>query len=325
MKPGVLLKLIILRGEISIVNMAMSLDRYRIFHAVAQAGSLSQAAEKLFVSQSAISQSIKKLEQLMDASLLVRTPRGIRLTPEGAVLFSYLDQALRIIDAGERHVADLQRLNRGEVRIGASDTLCRHYLLPALDAFHKDHPHIQLHVTNRTSRETVTLLENGQIDFGIVNLPVASDRITIFEGPHLQDCFVAGEKYRDLANRFLSLAELAQYPILLLERGSVTRARIDEFSLANGVALAPEIELGSIDLLIDFARIGLGISAVIRNFVQEDLACGRLYEVRTIPGLPVRSVGLIVSKDMPMSYAAQALMERLRETQLNSMPASSPS
>lgn len=302
-----------------------SLDRYRIFHAVAQAGSLSQAAEKLFVSQSAISQSIKKLEQQMKTSLMIRTPRGIRLTPEGAVLFSYLDQALQIIDAGERHVADLQRLNRGEIRIGASDTLCRHYLLPALDRFHKEHPHIHLHVTNRTSQETVTLLENGQIDFGIVNLPVASNRITILEGPQIQDCFVVGEKYRDLANRVLSLDELAQFPILLLERGSVTRDRIDAFFLANGVALIPEIELGSIDLLIEFARIGLGISAVIGNFVQDDLAGKHLYEVRTNPALPTRPIGLIVSKDMPMSYAATALMERLRETRLDSSPISSSS
>jgi DNA-binding transcriptional LysR family regulator len=301
----------------------ISLDRYRIFHAVAQAGSLTTAAENLFVSQPAVSQSIKKLEAEMGASLLIRTARGIQLTPEGTILFSYLDQALQLIDAGERHVADLKRLNRGDIRIGASDTLCRHYLLPILDNFHREHPHIQLHVTNRTSRETVALLHAGQIDFGIVNLPVSNDRLTIYEGPHLQDCFVVGERYRELAASPQALAELAQSPLLLLEMGSVTRAQIDAFFLANGVSVTPEIELGSIDLLVEFARIGLGVSSVIRDFVREDLERGTLYEVHTIPPLPVRSVGLIVSKDVPMSPAAQALITQLRAARLDDEPTGS--
>ncbi|MHB1612403.1 MAG: LysR family transcriptional regulator [Sulfobacillus sp.] len=299
------------------MNMVTSLDRYRIFHAVAEAGSLTQAAEDLFVSQPAVSQSIKKLENEIGAALLIRTARGIQLTSAGVVLLSYVDQALQLLEAGERHVADLRQLNRGDIRIGASDTLCRHYLLPILDSFHREHPHIQLHVTNRTSRETVTLLQAGQIDFGIVNLPVSNERLTIFEGPRLQDCFVVGDKYRELANRPLALAELSRVPLLLLETGSVTRAQIDEFFVANGVSLTPEIELGSIDLLVEFARIGLGVSAVIRNFVQDDLTRGRLYEVQTVPPMPSRSVGLIVSKEVPMSYAAMQLMTQLRATRLD--------
>ncbi len=302
------------------MNTTPSLDRYRIFHAVAQAKSLTKAAENLFVSQPAVSQSIKKLEADLGTALLVRTARGIQLTPEGSVLFSYLDQAMRLIDTGERHVADLKRLGRGDVRIGASDTLCRHYLLPVLDGFHQAHPHIQLHVTNRTSRETVALLQAGHLDFGIVNLPVAHERLTIYEGPHIQDCFVVGEKFRNWALEIRTLSEILEMPLLLLEQGSVTRAQIDAFFVANGVVATPEIELGSIDLLVEFARIGLGVSAVIRDFVLEELARGTLYEVKTRPALPERPVGLIVSNEAPMSWAAAALLEQLRASQIDPRP-----
>ncbi len=297
------------------MNTSIPLDRYRIFYAVAEAGSLTRAADRLFLSQPAVSQSIKKLEKEL-GELLIRSARGIRLTPEGEVLFAHLKEAFRLIEAGEHHIHDMQRLNRGAIRIGASDTLCRHYLLPALEAFHREHPHIHLHVTNRTSQETLALLHAGKIDFGVVNLPVVDDRLVIYEGPHLQDCFVTGERHRFLSEAPVSAVELAQQPLLLLETGSVTRAHIDAYFQSHGLTVSPEIELGSIDLLVDFARIGLGVAAVIRNFVQQQLEDGELFEIVTEPTIPPRAIGLVASKDIPLSWAAQSLMTTLRNTEL---------
>lgn len=309
------MKLIIVIGEISRVYGMASLDRYRIFLAVAETGSFTRAADRLFLSQPAVSQAIKKLETEMGVVLLARTARGIQLTPEGKVLFSHVQDALRLIAAGERNVAEMQQLNRGEIRIGASDTLCRHYLLPVLDRFHREYPQIRLHVTNRTSQETVALLRAGHIDFGVVNLPISDDRLVVYEGPMLQDCFVVGDRYRSLSEAAVPLSELAQHPLLLLETGSVTRSYMDAFFEAHGLRVTPEIELGSIDLLMEFARIGLGIAAVVRNFVRAELERSDLFEVATEPLIPPRSVGLIVPRDVPLPSAAEVLIAQLRQAQ----------
>lgn len=299
-------------GDIDPVN-SVSLDRYRIFHAVAVAGSVTGAAEQLYLSQPAVSQAIKKLERETGVRLFWRTARGMQLTPEGQVLFSHLGEAFRLIQTGERQVADMQRLERGDIRIGASDTLCRYYLLPALEAFHRQHPEIRLHVSNKTSEETVALMRAGRIDFGVVNLPIDAEGLVVEESTRLQDGFIVGQALQHLSERPRTVAELAQYPLILLEEGSVTRSHVDAFFLAHGVRVVPEFELGSLDLLIAFARIGLGVAAVTRNFVQEALDAGAVYEVLTIPPMPARAVGLVTSPAVPLSRAADALLSSLRD------------
>lgn len=154
-----------------------------IFYTVAQARSVTHAAEQLFLSQPAVSQAIKKLEAEIGGALFVRTTKGTTLTPEGQILFNHVEEAFQAIEAGERHVANMHRLEGGDVRIGTSDTLCRHYMLPTLDTFHRAHPNIHLSVTNQTSLDTVALLLAGEIDFGVVNLPINEDRLVVYEGP----------------------------------------------------------------------------------------------------------------------------------------------
>ncbi|PSR23110.1 MAG: LysR family transcriptional regulator [Sulfobacillus acidophilus] len=294
-----------------------TLDRYRIFDAVVRAGSFTRASEWLFLSQPAVSQAIKKLERDLGTTLLIRTARGVRVTPEGQVLAAHLKEAFRHIEAGEQHVAKMHQLAYGEVRIGASDTLCRHYLLPTLDVFHRTYPHIRLHVTNRTSQETVSLLRAGHIDFGVVNLPLPSiDGLVVYEGPHLRDGFVVGQAYRRLCDRPCAPVELSRHPLLLLEQGSVIRRRVEEFFRVQGVDVVPEIELGSIDLLVEFARSGFGVACVIRDFVQPELEHGTLYEVLVTPGMPLRAAGLVVLRDVPLSQAAQTLLSQLRNKDL---------
>lgn len=291
----------------------MSLDRYRVFRSVARTGNLTRAGEQLFLTQSAVSQALQKLEADIGSQLVIRTSRGIRLTPEGQQLYEHVEAAFRLLEAGERRLEEMQHLERGDIRIGASDTLCRYYLLPTLDAFHRAHPMVRLHVTNGTSQDTLTLLRSGAVDFGVVNLPVAGDDLLIAEGPVLQDGFVVGEALRALAARAQPIAELARHPVLLLERGSVTRSHFDRYFAAHDVSVTPEIELGSLDLLADFARIGLGVAGVVIPFVQHALDRGELYQIVPVPPLPPRSIGLVARRDTPLSHAAQALMTALQK------------
>lgn len=285
--------------------MFVNLDLYRVFHAVAKAGSVSGAARELYVSQPAVTQSVKRLEDQLGVALFQRTSRGMALTPEGETLRRYVDSACGFLEAAERKLSETRSLEDGEITIGAGDTLCKHYLVPHLRAFHEAYPKVRIHVTNRMTQETLSLLKAGKVDLGIVNLPLPPDpSLEIVETLTVHDCFVAGEKYRHLAGSPLRLEDLASYPVLLLEKGSNSRRYIDAHFRDKGVRLTPEIELGSNDLLAEFAAVGLGVACVIKEFVEDELASGRLHLLTLAEEIPDRKAGVVTLKDVPLSRAA---------------------
>jgi LysR family transcriptional regulator, cyn operon transcriptional activator len=288
-----------------------NLDWYRVFYFTAKSRSFSKAAEQLYITQPAISYAIKQLETTLGGKLFFRSSRGAALTAEGEVLYKFIEQAYGFLTKAEQQIAEMHQLLRGEIRIGAGDTLCKHYLLPRLEAFHTAYPDIKIQVTNRTSRETVQLLKEGAIDLGIVNLPIEDSHVSIRETLEIQDCFVAGDKYKALANTSLTLQELSKSPLILLENGSSTRRYIDHYAHNLGITIQPEIELGSIDLLVQFARIGLGISCVVKNFIAEELSQSILYEIKLEPPIPPRRVGIITLKNLPLSAAAAHFLQLL--------------
>jgi Transcriptional regulator len=292
--------------------MEVNLEWYRVFYWIAKTGSLSKAAEQLHITQPAVSHTVKQLESALGGQLFFRTPRGVTLTAEGAVLLQYIEQAFQSVQIGEKAIAEMNNLNTGEIAIGASDTLCKHYLLPYLEQFHEQYPGIRIRVTNRTTPETLELLKEGKIDFGIVSLPVTDKQIDIRESTHLQDCFVGGKGYRPLTDGPpLSWEQLSQYPLLLLEAGSSTRSYLDDYAASLGLTFAPEFELGSVDLLVQFARSGFGLAFVIRNYVQEELERGELVEIPLAQPTPGRHIGLATLRGVPLSAATKTFLSLL--------------
>ncbi len=290
---------------------AMALERYRSFWAVAETKSFTRAAEKLFLSQPAVSQAVKKLEQDLGVVLFVRRTRGVSLTAEGAVLHAHVREAFNLIDAGIRRLDAMRRLEDGEIRVGSSDTLSQYVLLPVLEDFHRQYPDIRIHVTNGTSAETLALLRSGTIEFGLVNLPIAEDGVTLLSGPSLEEGFVAGPQYEPMAGRTLPLDEIAALPLVLLDLGSVTRTDLEQFFWQHGVSLHPAIELASHELLVEFAKAGLGVAHVVLPFVAQLLHEGTLCEIHAVPPLPTRRTGVAILKDAPLSQAAQQLLRQL--------------
>jgi len=176
--------------------MEVNFELYKVFYNVAKEGQISAAAKKLFISQPAVSQSIKQLEEKLGGKVFFRTPKGMKLTSEGQILYKYIEKAYGFIIAGESKFQEMQNLQYGEIVIGASDTLCAHYLLPYLEKFHKEFPNIKIKVTNRTTYEILNLLKSGSVDLGILNLPIEQDKnLQIIETLALEDCFICGDKY----------------------------------------------------------------------------------------------------------------------------------
>lgn len=290
--------------------MDISFELYKVFYHVASSLSFSEASGRLFISQSAVSQSVKLLEEKMKCKLFIRNTKQVRLTPEGELLYKHVEQAFNFIKAGERSVEEIHSLKQGEIRIGASDTICRYYLLPYFKEFTRQYPKIKIRVTNRTSPRCIELLKNGSVDLVVVNLPERPDKqLLVRKVAKIQDVFIAGKNYGFLKNRELEIEDLQEYPLLMLEKNTTTRDFIDELLIRRGITIAPEIELGSIDLLVELAKIGLGISFVVKEYIKKELAKDEVFVLNLTEKLPRRSVGIMTHKNIPVPMAAQKFIE----------------
>lgn len=293
----------------------IKLELYRVFKEVAEEESISAAAKGLYISQSAVSQSIKQLEQQLGVRLFVRGTRGVTLTSEGRTLYEYVRSAISLIENGEDKIAQTKALELGELAIGASDTITSGLLLGCLEQFHARYPHVRLKVLNGTSPQVVELLRSGKVDLAFVNLPLEHDSLVVKECLQVQDVFVAATQYPIDFDRTYTPAQLAEHPLILLERKANTRQYLDQYLLQNGVRATPEIELGSHDLLLQLTKIGLGLSVVIREFARDHLADGALREIKVEPPLPRRGVGMCYLRGVTPSAACQRFLELMEQAE----------
>lgn len=266
-----------------------SLDLYRVFAVVYEYSSFSEAARQLYVTQSAVSQSVKQLEALLGVQLFVRGKRSAVPTVEAEQLYSMIAPAIGTIGEAESRIERLKKLKEGYLRVGAADTVARHYLLPYLKRWNEQYPNVRLEVINRTSTEAFSLLSAGKLDVAFVNSPVDNSKFSTKKCLELHDVFIAGNAYKQLKGKTVSRQELCKYPLIMLEKLSNTRRSIDEDFKRSGIILNPEIALGSHDLMVDFARINLGISCVTREFTTVD---DSIFELELDRPLPTRELDL---------------------------------
>ena len=266
-----------------------SLDLYRVFAAVYEKRSFSEAARQLFVTQSAVSQSVKQLETMLGIQLFLRGKRAVTPSVEARQLYAMIAPAIGTICEAEERIERFKRLQEGFLRVGAADTVARHFLLPYLKRWNELHPGVRLQVVNRTSTEAFSLLSAGKLDVAFVNSPVDKSKFSVKKCLELHDVFIAGNAFSELKGKTITRKELCSYPLIMLEKLSNTRRSIDEEFMRSGISLNPEIDLGCHDLLVDFARINLGISCVTREFAAID---GELFELKLDEPLPVRELDL---------------------------------
>ena len=291
--------------------MDINYELYKVFYHVANTLSFSEASKQLFISQSAVSQSIKVLEKKLNQTLFIRSTKRVSLTPEGEILLKHIEPAINLIQKGENQLLEANTLNGGQLRIGASDTICRYYLVPYLNQFHKAHPSIHIKVTNQTSIECARLLENGQVDFIVTNFPNSglSNAQNIRPIKDFSDVFIANRKSFPLEDKVLTLKELQNYPILMLTRKSTTSEFLHRMFQRSRLDLVPEIELTSNDLLLDLARIGLGIAFVPDFCIPENEQ--DLFVLKLSEQLPSRQLVVAYNENLPISQASKQFIGML--------------
>lgn len=292
--------------------MNVNYELYKVFHHVARMEGFSKAADKLFITQSAVSQAIKNLESQLGFPLFFRATRQIRLTDEGRLLFAHIEQAINYIQKAEASLQEIRDLQAGLLHIGASDTVCKHFLLRFLEKFNALYPKVKIRLVNRTSSQLLGLLKAGAIDFSVVTLPISTDGFRILPFSKAYDIFVASPKYAHLTRTKTHLSKLSNYPLLLLEKSSASRIHLDKFLESRGIQLTPEFELESVDLLVQFALKGLGVACVLRESAQAEIRQKRLLELKTIEKIPPRELGIVSLPQVPLSLAASRMIEMIR-------------
>lgn len=293
--------------------MASKLDLYKIFCRVGKSNSFSKAAESLYMTQPAVSQAIMQLERELDTRLFIRTPKGVTLTNEGELLFEYANSAINLIDVGEEKILEFKNLTAGELKIGVGDTISKHFLLPYLEDFHNKYPRIKFNIVNGTTLELSAALKSGEVDIILCNFPLNDPTLTQISCMDTHDIFVCGEKFKYVLSKPLSFDELVRLPLIFLEPKSNSRRYVENYLKSKGISLSPEFELGSHDLLLEFAKINLGIACVTKEFSEGYLNRGLLYEVKLTEEIPNRSIGICFLKSVPLSPASTRFVKIIEE------------
>lgn len=294
--------------------MDINYELYKVFYYVASSLSFSEASKQLYISQSAVSQSIKTLEKKLEQPLFIRSTKKVQLTPAGKLLLKHIEPAMNLIQRGESQLLDTGTLGLGQLHIGASDTICRYFLVPYLKLFHQRFPSVPIKVTNATSLNCVELLEQGKVDLIITNFPNSGLNQSYIQKTvcNFQDVFIANPAYFDLKQQEIPFEQLRQYPIIMLERKSTTSEFLHNLFLQHQLELMPEIELSSNDLLIDLARIGLGIAFVPDFCLSKDSK--DLYIVKTKETLPSRQLIAAINPTLPVAQSTEEFLKLLPST-----------
>ena len=292
--------------------MNINLEYYKIFYYVGKFKNITLAAGELSLSQPAVSQAVKNLEKSLGSTLFIRTSKGVRLTDEGEVLYSFVKRGYESILLGEKKLQEMQGFGKGEIRIGASDMTLQFYLLSYLERFHEAYPGIRVKVTNAPAPETLHNLQDGQIDFGVVSTPFEKNaHLTVWPVKEIEDIFVAGSNFSYLKGMELEYKELEKLPIMCLEGDTSTRRYVEQYLREENVYLHPEFELATSEMLVQFAERNLGVASVVKDFAEEKIEEHKIFQLQFKKKIPERQFCVVTDQRVPLSSAAEQLLRIL--------------
>lgn len=297
------------------INQSVNFELYKIFYHAATTLNFSKAAQSLHVTQSAVSQAIKSLENQLGVHLFFRQGRNVTLTFEGDVLLQHIEKAYHFIRAAENSINSIRSLDEGTVFIGASDTITRFFLMDSIKRFHTEHPRVKLSINNRPSPRSVEKLTNGEIDLAVINIMPGNtyDGLDLYPLTSLDHIFIGKTPLKDLTE---TLSDLSTQPLVCLEQNSTTRRVLDCFFESHGIKWTPAFEFGSFDVILEAVSAGMGIGFVPRKIAQSHLDSGAFHEVETALTCPTIDIGILINKGKPLSLATQKYLEILKNTEI---------
>lgn len=290
--------------------MNINFELYKVFHEVATARSISKAAENLLISQPAVTQSIKTLEDQLGGKLFIRTPKGVILTNEGEELYKYIKEGMNFFINGTNKFSSLKNLDSGVINIGATTVISENYLMPYLDKFHTKYLNVDINIHNDLTDNLIKELRNGNLDIIIINTPSTNIKdIDIYNLTTLEDIFVGNAKYK--VKKYNTIKDLLKEDILLQKAPSVTRTNFNNYLKENNLECNPKMEVVSHSLLTSLTENGFGISLLTKNFIDDKLN-NTLYEINIKEKLPERTLGYAIKNGTIPSFTTTKFIEILK-------------
>ena len=288
--------------------MNIDLELYKIFYTVAKHKHMTRASEELHISQPAISQSIKKLEDQLGGTLFLRSNKGMELTNEGEMFFDYVKGALELINNAEIEFTSFKKLDKGEIKIGASTTLTKLILMHTIKKFHKDYPNIKINITNDLTNNLLIDLEKGKLDFVIYNEgEKKKSNVETTKIKEIKQGFIYNEMY--YKDKITNLNDLINYPLILQKKESNSRKFLDEYTLKNNIILGANTEVVSQELVIEFTEAGLGIGFSIIDLAK--MKYPNLKELKINKNIPLTNIYLSKNKNINLTFASKKFIEYL--------------
>lgn len=276
--------------------MSVSAELLRAFVGVGLHLSFSKAAKANGVSQSAISQSIKQLEKDLGIALFERTTKSVAFTKAGRELFETAVEVFSVLDNGIMKLQERLSREYKSLHLAATDTLSKYFLLPTFKSWQEKNLDISLRVTNRPSRECVSMIESGEAQIAVVHAYDGlydNNHLEIIELAAMQDIFVGGSTYKNDTKAW-TIDDILAEPLLLLTMGASSRSFFD--AVTYNRYTSPAFELGSLDVLMDLVEINLGISLVPELVAREKIKQGSIVELQTNLQIPERRIVLVRSR-----------------------------
>ena len=294
--------------------MDINFELYKVFYEVANEGNITKAANKLMISQPAVTKQIKTLEDQLGGQLFIRTKRGVILTENGQNIYNHIKQGMICFESAELEFSNLKKLETGTIKIGISTTLCRIFLLPIIRKFHEEYPNVAIQLFTDPSISMREQLKDGKIDILIAKEQSKEDNNLDYEElGMLHPCFISSRKYLDPKDIIIPLKSINRYHLLLHKRPSTTRELFEEYCKKNNIKIETKLEIASASLLEDFVEIGFGIGLATKEFVENEMKDRDILFLKTKPELPPTSFGILTLKDSIHSFATNKLIEMIRQ------------
>lgn len=275
-----------------------NLTKYRVFIAAARYGSISKAAEQLYISQPAVSTALKKLEENLGTALFLRKPHGVVLTPQGKQLYDRAQYAFSVLSDAENSLKTAQHTRR--LRIAASNVLCKHYLMPYLKSFMKRYPQADVSIICTSSANAYSMLAEASVDLVLCAKPDSASGMVYHPLGSIEDIFVCTPQYMQKLNCDAD-AIFSRANILLLNKDNVSRMHTDKYFENNHILPSHILEANDMDMLIEFARLGIGVSCVVKQFIIDDLEKRTLLQIPLPVPVPPREIGFLYNNVYPQN------------------------
>lgn len=294
--------------------MIRNLELFKVFYYVATTSSLTKAAQELSITQPAVSQSMKQLENHLGVKLFKRTAKGIRLTGEGEMLFSYVSKGYESMEMGVKRLREIMDLEDGEITVGGDDYGIKYYLLSHLEEFRSKYPNIRLNIIPMEDEKVKDALLNRRIDIGITSCP-DHDALKTVLADNIEFTFAAGNNYTYLKAPMLPPQLLSHLPLISRKPLHADRVLMDGMLKANFLNIDPAYELDSSEMILQYAVNNFGVAFLPTSYALPYVDNGSLIRLSLSTEIPTLPLYLLTRDESDTSKAALALLQELPKCQ----------